>query len=160
MYPSPVASRTAAAPCAQVVDTIFEQHEALRTLLESARRVAGRVAGGDDSGVSLLPHLLLAVRISFGRHLETEERLLLPILQDDWPLGPERARRLVEEHTRQRAEIAALWAASINGDVATVARRLMILADDLLEDMQAEERTLRTPDYLRDDVVSIDQNSG
>jgi hypothetical protein len=87
--------------------------------------------------------------------------VLLPILRDDPPLGPERAARLVAEHLRQREVLAALHAeASAGPDRPTLAAKLEFLTRWLLEDMGHEEESLLTADVIRDDGVVVDQSDG
>jgi hypothetical protein len=94
-------------------------------------------------------------------HLAFEESVLLPILNDDLPLGPERARRLVDEHTRQRAMLGTLHReACLGPELPTLAAKLAFLTSWLLADMAEEERTFVTPDVVRDDVVVVDQDAG
>ena len=143
-------------------ERIFAQHETIRMLLRAAGTVADMAAGGARRVADLLPHYLESVRATLEQHLGYEERLLLPILESDPPLGPERARRLRAEHRRQRAELAAL--ALERDQIAVrpgaVAQRLRALIDAFLADMADEERVLLTRDVLRDDLVSVGQECG
>jgi hypothetical protein len=139
--------------------TIFSQHETIRILLRAAGTVADLAAGGDRRVGDLLFHYLENVRTALEYHLTLEEQILGPLLAADPPLGPERARRLHEEHRRQRGELAAL-AAQVGSPAEKVARRLRTLIDAFLEDMEDEERFLLGRDVLRDDLVSIDQDCG
>jgi iron-sulfur cluster repair protein YtfE (RIC family) len=141
---------------------IFAQHETLRMILKAAGSVADLASGGARRVADLLPHYLENVRASLEQHLAFEERLLLPILESDPPLGPERARRVRAEHLRQRAELAALSAERdrIALRPGEVAQRLRSLIDAFLEDMAEEERVLLTADVLRDDGVSVEQECG
>jgi iron-sulfur cluster repair protein YtfE (RIC family) len=141
---------------------IFSQHETIRMLLRAAGTVADMAAGGSRRVGDLLPHYLESVRAALEQHLAFEERLLLPILAADPPLGPERAQRLRDEHRRQRAELASLSRARDESQVAPVrvAERLRALVDEFLADMTAEEELLLAPAVLRDDLVSVDQECG
>jgi iron-sulfur cluster repair protein YtfE (RIC family) len=141
---------------------IFKQHETIRMLLRAAGTVADLAAGGNRRVADLLPHYLESVRAALEQHLAFEERLILPILAADPPLGPERAQRLRDEHRRQRAELAALSRSREELDVAParVAQRLRVLVDEFLEDMTAEEYFLLARDVLRNDLVSVDQECG
>lgn len=142
--------------------TIFRQHETIRMLLRAAGTVADLAAGGNRRVADLLPTYLESVRAALEQHLAFEERLILPILAADPPLGPERAQRLRDEHSRQRAELAALARARDELEVAParVAQRLRALVDEFLEDMTAEEQYLLTREVLRDDLVNVDQECG
>jgi hypothetical protein len=143
-------------------ETIFAQHQTIRMLLRSAGAVADLAAGGTRRVLDLLPHYLNSVRAALEQHLAFEERLILPILESDPPLGPERARLLRAEHARQRAELAALTLErdQIAVRPVVVAQRLRALIDAFLEDMAEEERAMLTRNVLRDDPVSVDQECG
>jgi hypothetical protein len=141
---------------------VLEQHDTIRMLLSAAGTVADLAAGGSRRVADLLPHYLESVRAALEQHLAFEDRTLLPILEADPPLGPERACRLREEHGRQRSELAALAREreQIAVQPGLVAQRLRALIDAFLADMLDEERLLLTRDVLRDDPVSVDQECG
>jgi|GEM_PF-1237664 len=140
---------------------ILWQHERLRTLLEKARALAeARLAGErfvPDAVASAIGDIHSAMEI----HLTFEEAVLLPLLRDDLPNGPERAARLVAEHSQQRATLAALHKeASMHPELPLLASKLAALTAWLLADMGEEECSLLNPDAFRDDLVVVDQNSG
>jgi hypothetical protein len=141
---------------------ILAQHQTIRMLLRAAGTVADLAGGGARRVDDLLPHYVENVRAALEQHLAYEDRTLLPILEADPPLGPERARRLRAEHHRQRAELAALARdrEQIAACPGAVAQRLRALVDAFLEDMDEEERLLLTRDVLRDDPISVDQECG
>jgi len=140
---------------------ILWQHRQLRALLEKAGAVAH--AALDD-----LPLIAGAVASAIGDirstmevHLAFEESVLLPLLGDDLPVGPQRAERLLDEHTRQRAMLASLHAeACAHPELPTLATKLAFLTRWLLADMAEEERCLITEEAVRDSVVVVDQASG
>jgi hypothetical protein len=152
---------TPSLPADEARSTIFAQHETIRMLLKAAAAVANLAAGGNRRTAEVLPLYFANVRAALEFHLATEERLLLPILAADPPLGPERALRLAAEHDRQREELAAATDALAGPDgLAVAGRRLCRLVDELLADMADEERWLLSRDVLRDDLVSVDQDCG
>jgi hypothetical protein len=94
-------------------------------------------------------------------HLAFEERVLMPLLADDLPLGPQRAERLLDEHRRQRETLATLHReACAHPGLPTLAVKLAFLTSWLLADMDEEERSFIIPDVVRDDIVVVDQASG
>jgi hypothetical protein len=94
-------------------------------------------------------------------HLTFEESVLLPILHDDLPLGPQRAERLRDEHARQRATLVTLHdEARAYPELELLAAKLAFLTEWLLADMAEEEKSLLVPDVVRDDVVVADQSCG
>jgi hypothetical protein len=141
--------------------TILIQHQRIRALLAHAREVAERaldeVAQPADAVASAIGDIHATLEI----HLRFEEKVLVDIFNDDLPLGPIRAERLRDEHARQRVTLARIHAEAKAGPlVPMLAAKLAFLASWLLDDMDEEERSLLTPDSVRDDVVSVDQSDG
>jgi iron-sulfur cluster repair protein YtfE (RIC family) len=147
-------------PAADALAEILEDHARIRTLLGSALEVAEQAIAGHPPARALLPHLLYGIRVTLERHLAFEEAILVPILTEDLPVGPQRARALEEEHRRQRAEIAALSDARAADDLGALVCNLRTLVRDFLADMAIEERELLRGDVVRDDLVSVDQCTG
>ncbi len=141
--------------------SILSQHERLRALLARAVAVAEAALDGHPPSDDAVASAIADVRTTIEVHLAFEEKVLLPLLRDDLPLGPERADRLLDEHARQRQTLATLHReASAFPTFPTLAAKLAFLAAWLLADMAEEEHSLLTPDAVRDDVVVIDQSSG
>lgn len=140
---------------------ILWQHERLRALLERARALADARLDGQSSVPDAVASAIGDIHSAMEVHLRFEEAVLLPLLRDDLPIGPQRADRLVEEHLRQRATLAALHkGASAHPELPLLASKLAALTSWLLADMAEEECVLLNPDAVRDDVVVVDQNSG
>jgi iron-sulfur cluster repair protein YtfE (RIC family) len=126
--------------------SILRQHAVLRSLLSRASRLA-------DAAVEDRPHHPDAVACCIGDirttmevHLAFEESVLLPILREDQPRGPERALRMLEEHERQRALLARLHReAAAHPELPMLAAKLAFLTTWLLKDMAEEERSLLAP---------------
>jgi len=137
---------------------VLEQHLGLRRLL-----MMGLAQASEEH--QELPHEPLRALVSeihsvFVRHLTDEEELILPILENDLPLGPQRAEALREEHARQRGELEALCAWPEDRSDLELATRFGRLAAALLEDITHEEREVLTADVIRDDGIAIDQSGG
>ncbi|HEX3697933.1 MAG TPA: hemerythrin domain-containing protein [Polyangia bacterium] len=140
---------------------IHAQHEKIRRLLGRAQSTADATLEGSPLSPDAVASVIGDLRSTMEVHLTFEERVLLPILERDPPLGPERASRLRDEHRQQRGILAAIHReAAAQPLLPTLAAKLAYLAAWLLDDMAEEERELLTPDVLRDDAVSIDQNTG
>ncbi len=140
---------------------ILSQHEEIRRLLERAGAVAEAALDGRPARPDSVASAIGDVRTIIEVHLSFEEGVLLPILRDDLPLGPERAERLIAEHAHQRAVLASLHQeAAKTPERPTLAAKLAFLTSWLLKDMAHEERALLVPDVVRDDGVAIDQASG
>jgi hypothetical protein len=126
---------------------ILAQHQKIRGLLLHAREVAESAIGDI--------HATLEVHLSF------EEKVLTDIFEDDPPLGPARAAQLRADHARQRATLASLHReARAVPHIPMLAVKLAFLATWLLDDMEAEERTLLSPDSVREGIVVVDQSDG
>jgi hypothetical protein len=140
---------------------ILWQHRHIRTLLDQAHAVAEATLDGRAPSPNAVASAIGAVRSIMEVHLAFEESVLLPILRDDLPLGPQRADRLRNEHARQRTTLATLhreaWAHS---EAEMLAAKLAFLTEWLLADMAEEEKSLLVPDVVRDDVVVADQCCG
>jgi hypothetical protein len=141
--------------------SILSQHEHLRGLLGRAGAIADAALDGKAPSADAVASAIGDIRTTMEVHLTFEEKVLLPLLRDDLPLGPARADRLLDEHARQRQTLATLHReACAFPQSDTLAAKLAFLASWLLADMAEEERSLLIPDVVRDDVVVIDQCSG
>lgn len=139
---------------------VLEQHRELRRMLSEGLQHMSRALDGGRSAEYAFRRVVGVSYHAFLEHLADEEALILPILDDDLPLGPERALRLREEHDRQRSDFEALYAFRTLGELGDLTGRFGALATALLEDIAHEERELITPEVIRDDGVVIDQSGG
>jgi hypothetical protein len=141
--------------------TILVQHQRIRGLLANARDVAERALDQQPLSPDAVASAIGDIHTTFDVHLRYEEKVLIEIFNDDLPLGPIRAERLREEHARQRATLAGLHAeAKVGPRVPMLAAKLAFLTTWLLDDMEEEERTLLTPEVVRDDGICVDQTCG
>lgn len=148
-------------PAARARRMVLDQHLALRRLLKMGMAQAqAAVKGGEVLAHEPLRSLVSMVREVFVHHLADEEALILPILEDDLPLGPLRAARLREEHAGQRAELEALCGWPEEENDLELALRFEGLGAALLDDIAQEERHLLTPEIIRDDCIVVDQFGG
>jgi iron-sulfur cluster repair protein YtfE (RIC family) len=139
---------------AAVRGRILEQHDALRELLRQSLDATTRAFLPGGPGGDELSRLVHELRARFRAHLTFEERALLPILAqvDTW--GPERVSSLLEEHSRQRAELETLVDGIVNRwDEQRLAFALRSLVTDLLLDMEDEERGCLAIEGLNVDVA-------
>jgi hypothetical protein len=140
-------------------EILRRQHERLRATIEMARTAARKaLAPGGPAW-----ELQLAVRTlerELLAHLADEERLLHPILArvDAW--GPVRLGLLQAEHAHQRAVLAILADRGAWPAARVLAGRTLALCDDLLTDMDFEERELLSERILRDDCILLDASDG
>jgi hypothetical protein len=139
---------------------VLGQHVTLRDLLNAGIAEARTSAADNPSRRESLRMLVRWLRDLFVQHLADEEALIVPILEDDLPLGPCRAALLRDEHLRQRQEFDALCDWPDAADERELVARFATLATALLGDMTHEEFDLLTPEIIRDDCVVVDQSSG
>src|SRR5262245_9143020 len=90
----------------QATEKILDQHITIRTLLWAAASVSRAAVRGRSEARARLLAYVTEIRQVLEEHLDCEEALLIPFLEDDLPLGPIRAKLMAEEHARQRAELA------------------------------------------------------
>jgi hypothetical protein len=141
--------------------TILQQHQRIRALLEHAREIAELALDGASPSPDAVASAIGDIRATMEVHLTFEEKVLVAILEDDLPLGPQRARELREDHQKQRATLAGLHQEALAAPLLpTLAAKLAFLTSWILDDMVGEEKNLLNPDTIRDDAVSIDQTSG
>lgn len=141
--------------------TILVQHQRIRVLLAHAQQVAERSLDQEPQPADAVASAIGDIHATLDVHLRFEERVLIEILEDDLPLGPKRAERLREEHAKQRATLAHLHdEAKAGPQVPMLAAKLAFLTSWLLDDMEEEERTLLTPEVVRDDLIAVDQSDG
>jgi hypothetical protein len=139
---------------------VLDQHVELRRLLKMGIAQAVASVSGQTLPHEPLRSLVSMIRDVFVQHVADEEALILPILEDDLPLGPVRARRLREEHAAQRSELDALCGWPEEENDLELALRFEGLGTALLDDIAHEEKHLLTPEIIRDDCVVIDQSGG
>lgn len=139
---------------------VLEQHRELRRLLLLGVAQVADWAEEHNAPHEPLRSVIGVVHDVFIQHLADEEALILPILDLDVPLGPQRATALHEEHDRQRAELQELAAWPEDGDDDELALRFEQLARALLADIAHEEAELLVPSVIRDDQIVVDQSGG
>jgi hypothetical protein len=140
---------------------ILWQHDQIRALLQRAREVAELALDGNPPTPDAVASAVGDIRSTMEIHLTFEERVLIPLLRDDLPAGPQRADALQDEHKRQRDMLSMIHEEARRAPGLTMlAVKLSALTSWLLEDMEEEERSLLTPDALRDGNIVIDQSCG
>jgi len=146
----------------EVRRTILDDHAALRALFADLRDLLRRLEQEGDSESSgdrkeQLRELAAALRQRFLRHLELEERTLVPALRRTDAWGEERARRVLDEHASQRQRLDALLEelGTPGSSGAALVVELEALLEDLLADMEHEERSVLSERLLRDDVITL-----
>ena len=136
-------------------EILCAQHQRLRETIEAARAAARNALATPGAGGELRAAVILLERELLA-HLSDEEKLLEPILAriDAW--GSVRVELLRAEHAHQRAVLAVLASENALPASTVVAGRTLGLCDDLLKDMEFEERELLNDRVMRDDFILID----
>jgi hypothetical protein len=131
-------------------------HATLRTLATDIDPVIRREIESPGSASSELRTKARALAVALRAHLEAEEQTLRPILRrlDAW--GPERIDRMLIDHVKQRRAVAELLllADRRRRNASTLARATCEFVDDMLADMEHEEKTT-LPALLEDGQVIL-----
>jgi hypothetical protein len=139
---------------ARVRGEVLAQHTSLRALLQRALAATTRRLCGQDAPLDEVAASVRELHERFRAHLTFEERALVPIVACEEVWGPERAKSLLEEHERQRAQLDTLLEGIAAGwDLQHLALGLRSLTVDLLQDMQDEEDGLLRLPLLEELVV-------
>lgn len=117
------------------------QHDRIRDLLDRARAVAEAALDGHPPSPYSVASAIGDIHMAIVVHLTFEESVLFLVLRRDPSWGPERARRFVDEHARQRVMVAMLHReASLAPELPLLAAKLTFLTFWLRADMADEER--------------------
>jgi iron-sulfur cluster repair protein YtfE (RIC family) len=143
-------TRTLALTAEQVRERIVDEHQRLRRLLVDVQGLARGVAL-ESTMLPALRSALHVLLVEFALHIESEERILLPLLERD-ESGSAQADSLRRDHERQRNQLRAMFA-KIDAD-ASEAAWLAEATDgfvlSVLRDMRDEEvELLGAPASLR-----------
>jgi Hemerythrin HHE cation binding domain len=130
------------------------QHAHLRETIKVAQTAARNVLATRGL-VGRLQGAVIALEIELLAHLADEERLLEPVLATLDEGGPVRAGLLRAEHAHQRAVLAVLTGPKAWPAATLVAGRTLSLCDDLLTDMEFEDRELLNEKVFRDDFILL-----
>ncbi len=141
---------------------VLEDHARLRLLLRDLRAAAEWARTGDRTRSVELKREAERFADRFFRHLDMEERFMVPLLRtvDAW--GEERAQLVLDEHRDQRKLLLSYVQelSKPNADIGRLARRTLFLIADIETDMLHEEESVLSENLLRDDVVTLDPMGG
>ncbi len=133
----------------EVRKQILDQHAALRVHLDALQ------AALDASVASaVLKSAAKEVHGELMRHIDAEEKILLPELQEVDGWGAERVAALQTEHAEQRSLLGAL-VTSIEASASDqeLTERILELITRIRTDMDEEEKTHLTTKVLKDDII-------
>lgn len=133
---------------------VLAEHAVLRDLIAVVRAAMARADEGSGT-IEALRWEAGCLLASLTRHLDLEDALLAPILREIDAWGPVRAARLAADHAAQRRTIARLKHRIDGMETApALVGTLRPFTDELMRDMEAEERDLLPADLLRDDIIN------
>jgi iron-sulfur cluster repair protein YtfE (RIC family) len=139
---------------------VLDEHVQIRAMLAEVESLAGLTVAGDAYCAAQLRAKTIELYSRLYAHMAMEDALLFPAIRDADAWGHERSAQMMEEHARQRAVLSQLADMEWRAETAELVGAVQSVVKDLREDMCREERELLNPDLLRDDVISIAQNSG
>ncbi len=144
----------------EVREMILADHQEIRQLLERVEELAGPEAGAER--MAELRERGRALHDKFVRHLDLEDRYLVPAVRDADGWGEERARQITEEHRQQRELLADILDQLRDATVvpAMLRRSLRDFIEAMRTDMVHEEKAVLRDDILRDDVVAVNVEAG
>jgi CBS domain-containing protein len=143
-----------------VRERILSEHNVLRSIYAKTEECARRVLDGDATAEAPLRERCRELYGTLLRHIELENAILAPALHETDAFGPVRAEELLREHRRQREVLLDSMDSSDTRSETELARSVCSLIAELAVDMAHEERALLNPDLLKDDVMSIEGQSG
>lgn len=144
----------------EVRSRVLAEHAMLRERLVELQSLA-RAVTIEQTIVGELRQCVRKLIMEFSMHLESEEEILMPVIEtiDAW--GHQRASRMRDEHALQRALLVRMFErVSSPQPPIELAIEADALALRVFRDMLDEEQGLLAEDFLRDDVVAIDQFCG
>ncbi len=126
---------------------LFEQHEALRVLMDECEQAADDI-DVDRGDLGRLTREVTKLRAAFEAHNLYEETLLPSILRDQDAFGDVRVSYMVADHADEHRTLRA----RLDGSTAELRATLYSLRAHLA----AEERVFLSARVLRDDVVAVE----
>lgn len=146
----------------QVRQHVLDDHVKLRAQLERLESLAVDTLDGKEGLLELLRSETRRFYDELLVHMKWEDEYLGRVLFEIDAWGEERARRLAEEHREQRQRLASSVDALMDESRShlQVASDLLGLIGWLREDMEEEEQVTLDPRVIRDDVISVDVETG
>ncbi len=140
----------------QIRTTILEEHERLRDRMKQLETSLDGRAGSS----SAFPVALKGFLVEFLKHIAHEEELLRPVLAQVDAWARQRVESLDREHQDQREKLSELAQMDPPADAQAFVARVREALEWIRLDMAGEEKTLLTPELLRDDIIVIDSFGG
>ncbi len=143
---------------------ILSEHKVIREQIGRAEDLAIRVLTGDDAAGPELRAQARELYRTLLRHIDLEDRILAPALQEADVFGPERAAKLLGGHAKQRTRyrdaLTRLGADPVSETEEPLAQSIQALIPHVQAEMALEERELLHDRLLRDSVTPGDLLTG
>ena len=136
----------------QIRASLLQEHERLRARM---RELESHLDGGGVVKVGPAFKQFLAELLE---HIGHEEAVLRPVLAQGDAWARLRVEALDREHHEQRVKLAEL--AELDPSSAPFTERVREALGWIRLDMAGEEKSLLTPEVLRDDIIVIDSFGG
>ena len=143
----------------EVRAVILKEHAQLRArLAQLSALLKLEQREGHPNAVDELRREFRALSEFFAEHLALEDKLLPPLLRDDYAWGEVRTQAMKEHHAEQREELAKLRSMldPPASERETVFAALERFVAELELDMHYEEEGLLSPAILGDNIVSVE----
>jgi len=144
----------------EVRSSVLSQHEHIRGTLEAASEAAQQVLAGASPDGAGLATIVGDLASEMETHIGMENAHLVPAVREADAWGPQRAQRILDEHDAQLETLARISSSIGHTDSKALARDTLALVSEIRDDMRREEDELLRPDFLRDDVIVVEQFDG
>ena len=140
---------------------IVSAHARLRTQIAEIDPLLRRELERPGTAARELRRKVKQLAEALHAHIDAEEKMLAPILQDIDAWGPARVERMLEDHDAQRRAIAELLllAKRRRAEGDAFARVACEFVDDLLADMEHEESEVLPPLLDDGEVIVVRQHA-
>jgi iron-sulfur cluster repair protein YtfE (RIC family) len=145
----------------EIRQAILGEHEQLRARMRELQAALEGAGATATAGVPpVLPGALHAFLQEFLKHIDHEEAILRPVLAhvDAW--ARHRVESMDSEHAEQRARLTALARMDPASDPRSFVSGVRETLEWIRQDMAGEEKTMLSPELLRDDIIVIDSFGG
>lgn len=143
----------------QIREVLLQDHQILRSMIATARKVADRGSDGEPVAEELRGEIVRLMDVLRG-HNRREEELLRDVIPSVDAWGQVRAEIMTEEHVREHEEFFAALMGVQATPVEFAGAGVGLLLESMLAHMAREERAFLSEDVLRDDIVATYSFSG
>lgn len=144
----------------EVRHKVLRQHREIEQMLAELEQGASQLEAGGGQA-ERVKRAAYALRGVLELHMRFEEAHVVPAITEADGFGPERARRLHQEHEVQRKQLDRLVDAVLDArSPAEIQKGIAKLAGMLRKDIEEEEKDYINEKLLRDDLMPTDTFGG